>query len=257
MGNSVILPVLVAVVLPLLWDEGRAYVNATHVPNLDTQFTIVNAYSSSLDPSSFYNYVRICPNEVYSSWNFVLLFVGRIRNRVMTAWKIVHEFARTIIEELHSKAFLTPAASTWANAVQEFRRQWDYPAAMRALDGRHVASITTIVGCCGFHELLHEDRKVLDGDFPAQLISAQLERKEIIHRKCCTHMEWSHVGNFWYMVHIYTHGLDQCGTTLHEDTQLWTSHCAKKSTKGTLIGRLRIKEVEASCVFCICIYVCT
>ncbi|WKX94787.1 hypothetical protein Q1695_011784 [Nippostrongylus brasiliensis] len=88
MDNSVILPVLEVVVLPLLWDEGRAYVNDTHVPNLDTQFTIVNAYS-----------------------------------------------------KLHSKAFLTPTASTWANAVQEFRRQWDYPAAMRALDGKHVSCV--------------------------------------------------------------------------------------------------------------------
>ncbi|WKY05521.1 hypothetical protein Q1695_006045 [Nippostrongylus brasiliensis] len=110
-----------------------------------------------------------------------------------TACKISHEVARIIIEKPHSEAFPTPTASTWAKTVQEFRRQWDYPAAMGALDGKHVAlpsntgsaffnykgyfsivpvafggrqlqmhylrsrCIGKIVGCWNLHEQRHED----------------------------------------------------------------------------------------------------
>ncbi|WKX96155.1 hypothetical protein Q1695_012532 [Nippostrongylus brasiliensis] len=174
MDSSILLPVLEAVVVLLLLDEDRAYVNEAHVPYLDMRFRILDAYLSSLNPSSFYKYVRLYPYEFealhdrlasklrnfvthrapISSTNRLCLFLrliahgtsyshlwGEFAIGATTARKNVHEVARTIIEELHSETFPTPTASTWANAVQEFRRQWDYPAAMGALDGKHVTCV--------------------------------------------------------------------------------------------------------------------
>ncbi|WKY16282.1 hypothetical protein Q1695_001173 [Nippostrongylus brasiliensis] len=174
MDSSTLEPILEAIIMILLWDEGRAYVNEAHVPYLDTRFRIVDAYLSSLNPSSFYNYVRLHPSEfeaLHDRLGGRLAHVGTHRAPIpsrhrlclflrfiahgtsythlsgefaignSTACKISHEVAQIIIEELHSDAFPTPTASTWAKAVQEFRRQWDYPAAMGALDGKHIACV--------------------------------------------------------------------------------------------------------------------
>ncbi|WKX98828.1 hypothetical protein Q1695_014035 [Nippostrongylus brasiliensis] len=66
---------------------------------------------------------------------------GEFAIGISTACTIAHEVARAIIDELHDCAFPTPNASTWAMALEGFRTRWDYPAAMGALDGKHIACV--------------------------------------------------------------------------------------------------------------------
>ncbi|WKX96357.1 hypothetical protein Q1695_012647 [Nippostrongylus brasiliensis] len=66
---------------------------------------------------------------------------GEFAIGISTACTIAHEVARAIIDELHDCAFPTPNVSTWAMALEGFRTRWDYPAAMGALDGKHIACV--------------------------------------------------------------------------------------------------------------------
>ncbi|WKX91283.1 hypothetical protein Q1695_009822 [Nippostrongylus brasiliensis] len=45
-------------------DHRRTYVNPAHFPFLDTRFRIFDSYLCSLNPSSFYTYVRLYSNEL-------------------------------------------------------------------------------------------------------------------------------------------------------------------------------------------------
>ncbi|WKX95126.1 hypothetical protein Q1695_011967 [Nippostrongylus brasiliensis] len=155
-------------------DHRRTYVNPAHVPFLDTRFRIFDSYLCSLNPSSFYTYVRLYPNEFEALHDKLARKLSHIvshrapipsRQRlciylrftghgssfsnlsgefaigISTACTIAHEVARAIIDELHDCAFPTPNASTWAMALEGFRTRWDYPAAMGALDGKHIACV--------------------------------------------------------------------------------------------------------------------
>ncbi|RCN28990.1 hypothetical protein ANCCAN_25257 [Ancylostoma caninum] len=55
-----------------------------------------------------------------------------------TACNVVHEVARAIIDVLHDEAFPLPVRSTWEKSSDLFRTKWDYPAAVGALDRKHV-----------------------------------------------------------------------------------------------------------------------
>ncbi|WKY15690.1 hypothetical protein Q1695_000855 [Nippostrongylus brasiliensis] len=58
-----------------------------------------------------------------------------------TACPIAREVAHAIVDELHDLAFPIPTLSTWRNAEEQFCTQWDYPAAMGALDGKQIACV--------------------------------------------------------------------------------------------------------------------
>ncbi|WKY12163.1 hypothetical protein Q1695_003610 [Nippostrongylus brasiliensis] len=65
-----------------------------------------------------------------------------------TACSIAHEVARAIIDELHDCAFPTVTFQTWLYALDDFRTRWDHPAAIGALDGKHTACVSCIIGPC-------------------------------------------------------------------------------------------------------------
>ncbi|KHJ77987.1 transposase, IS4 family [Oesophagostomum dentatum] len=54
---------------------------------------------------------------------------------------IVHEVAMEIVNVLHSEAFPEPTESTWKVSAEQFNRFHDYPAAVAALDGKHVECV--------------------------------------------------------------------------------------------------------------------
>lgn len=163
-----------AITLVLLSRKRRRYIDEAHVPYLDTRFRMFDSYLASKSPESFYRYVRLYPNEFealhdrlagrlshsgshrapISSRQRLCLFLrfiahgtsyshmsGEYGIGVSTMCTIAQEVAQAIIEELHDSAFPTPTAQTWATAVKEFAEQWDYPAAMGALDGKHIACV--------------------------------------------------------------------------------------------------------------------
>ncbi|WKX89805.1 hypothetical protein Q1695_009004 [Nippostrongylus brasiliensis] len=165
---------LEALLMLLLTDNHRPYVTEAHVPFLETRFRMFDSYLCSMSPSGFYNYLRLYPDEFEAlharlaarlshlpshrapivSRHRLCVFLrfvahgtsfshlsGEFAIGHSTACTVVHEVARAIIEELHGSAFPTPTPSTWANAVEAFRRQWNYPAAMGALDGKHIACV--------------------------------------------------------------------------------------------------------------------
>ncbi|VDL82464.1 unnamed protein product [Nippostrongylus brasiliensis] len=171
---------LLEALVVLLLREGRSrlYVNEAHAPFLDTRFRMFDSYLCSMSPSGFYSYVRLHPQEFenlherlarrlshFTSHRapipsrhrlclflrLVALFVahgtsyahlsGEFAIGHSTACTIAHEVAHAIVDELHDLAFPIPTPSTWRNAVEQFRTQWDYPAAMGALDGKHIACV--------------------------------------------------------------------------------------------------------------------
>ncbi|WKY05079.1 hypothetical protein Q1695_005810 [Nippostrongylus brasiliensis] len=166
-----------ALVLDLDADSDRRrrpYINKAHLPFLDTRFRIFDAYISSLNPDSFYTYVRLYPNEFEAlhdrlvrklshavthrapipSRQRLCVFLrftghgssyhhmsGEFAIGATTACGIAHEVARAIIDELHDCAFPTVTFQTWLYALDDFCTRWDYPAAMGALDGKHIACV--------------------------------------------------------------------------------------------------------------------
>ncbi|VDL76105.1 unnamed protein product [Nippostrongylus brasiliensis] len=151
----------------------RPYINEAHVPFLDTRFRIFDAYLSSLNPDSFYTYVRLYPNEFEAlhgrlvrklshavthrspipSRQRLCIFLrftghgssyhmsGEFAIGATTACSIAYEVARAIIDELHDCAFPTVTFQTWLYALDDFSTRWDYPAAMGALDGKRIACV--------------------------------------------------------------------------------------------------------------------
>lgn len=153
---------------------GREYMNEAHVPFVETRFRIFDAYLASLNPNSYHKFVRMYPQEfeelhrhLYPKLVHAATHLGPIgtRHRLAvflryaghggtwtqlsgefaigssTASAIVREVATAIIDVLHTTAFPQPTDRTWMAALSGFRRSTNYPAAMGALDGKHIALV--------------------------------------------------------------------------------------------------------------------
>lgn len=154
--------------------DGKEDVNDAHVPFVETRFHIFDAYLASLNPSSYHEFMRMYPEEfeelhhhlypklVHAATHLepigarhrlaiFLRYVGHGGTRTQisgefeigssTASKIVREVAAAIIDVLHATAFPRPTRSTWMAALSGFKRSMNYPAAIGALDGKHIACV--------------------------------------------------------------------------------------------------------------------
>ncbi|RCN25129.1 hypothetical protein ANCCAN_29160 [Ancylostoma caninum] len=152
--------------LVLLGEGRRCYVDEGNVPHLDTRFRIFDSYLASLSPRKFHELTRLYPQEFevlhsrlatnlehYETHRSPVttrhrLYVGHTESFVQmggefalgtsTACNVVHEVASAIIDVFHDEAFPLPVRSTWEKSADLFRTKWDYPAAVGALDGKHV-----------------------------------------------------------------------------------------------------------------------
>ncbi|VDL77256.1 unnamed protein product [Nippostrongylus brasiliensis] len=123
---------LEALLMLLLTDNHRPYVTEAHVPFLETRFRMFDSYLCSMSPSGFYNYLRLYPDDFEALHARLAARLSHLPSHRARLYPDI---------ELHGSAFPTPTPSTWANAVEAFRRQWDYPAAMGALDGKYIACV--------------------------------------------------------------------------------------------------------------------
>lgn len=46
-----------------------------------------------------------------------------------------------LVSELHDISCPTSSPSIWTNSMEQFMLKWDYPAAIAALDGMHIACV--------------------------------------------------------------------------------------------------------------------
>ncbi|VDL65490.1 unnamed protein product [Nippostrongylus brasiliensis] len=68
-----------------------------------------------------------------------------VAHAIVDGWRNCYYFSTPLyyfyLSELHDLAFPIPTLSTWRNAEEQFCTQWDYPAAMGALDGKQIACV--------------------------------------------------------------------------------------------------------------------